>query len=47
MAVEPDVEINKPSSIRIVVDLPDSFGPINPNISPCSISRDTFIIAKC
>src|SRR5664279_2048934 len=37
----PDVGLRSPVSIRIVVDLPDPFGPRNPNTFPRGISNDT------
>src|ERR1035441_10589981 len=35
----PDVGLSSPQSIRIVVDLPAPFGPINPKTSPLRTSR--------
>src|SRR5450756_2472396 len=37
----PDVGWSRPVSIRIVVDLPDPFGPRKPNTFPRGISNDT------
>src|SRR5664279_1614598 len=37
----PDVGSRRPVSIRMVVDLPDPFGPRKPNTFPRGISNDT------
>src|SRR3989475_10843852 len=42
----PALGASTPQSIRIMVVLPDPFGPSNPKISPCGIERSTRSTAR-